>query len=213
MKYFFITFLLIVSITFKINAQNEPQIPDSTLKQIAKDMCECFNKRDNNGKIIENSQTSEESLNMCFGLVVLKYSSIMPKSDDDVTATGEKLGRLVAPYLMSDCPKFIQYIMLKNTDKEEIKVEEKSKYIIYEGILQKIETKNYTFLVVTNDAKELNKFIWLGKFENDTQIIDNFRSWRGKRVKIEVENTTPLYNPKTKKYEVFKEIKSIQEVK
>ncbi|TAE74105.1 MAG: hypothetical protein EAZ85_05395 [Bacteroidetes bacterium] len=212
MRYIFVLFLIIFIKNNLIFAQNDVQIPDSTLKRLAKDMCECFNERNTDGTINEKApKPNKDKLQLCFGFVILKYTSELPASAMENQSVSEELGRKVAPFLMKDCPKFLLFAIDENQEK---KVEEpKNPFVVYEGTFQKVETKNYTFITIKNDAGKIDKFLWLNTFKNDILFIDNPKSMKGKKIRISTTEIDNIYDSKTKKYISFKEIKEIEEVK
>ncbi|TAG04010.1 MAG: hypothetical protein EAZ44_05310 [Cytophagia bacterium] len=195
-------------------SQNTVQVPDSTLELIAKDMCECFNRRNTDGTINTNTTLPKENeIEMCFGLIILKYSSILPASTTSGnTGISEELGKQVAPFLLKNCPKFVDFLMLKkeNEYKEESVTE---KFIFFEGVFQKIENKDYVFINIKNDAGKIDKFLWLKPFDNDSFFIENPRSMRGKKIRIKTREINEIYHHKTKKYVSYKEIVGVEEVK
>ncbi len=212
MRYIFILLFIILAQTKVVFAQNKAQIPDSTLKKIAVDMCECFNERNNDGTINQKSIPNKEKIELCSGLVMLKYTNELPENVFSDKNISEELGRQMAPFLMRDCPKFIEYVSLQ--EEGERKAEEpKIAFVVYEGVFQKIKTKNYTFITIKNDAGKIEKFLWLNTFENDKLFINNPKNMRGKKIRITSSEINDMYDNKTKKYLSFKKIHQIEEVK
>ncbi len=79
------------------------------------------------------------------------------------------------------------------------------------GKLEKLETKNYTFLVLKNAEGKEEKFIWLRNFGYDVaeDLAKNFKKYKGKNVILEY-GETEVFDAKTKKFVNYREIYALE---
>lgn len=209
---YFIFFLYVFFVQITLFAQNTKQVPDSTLKIIAKDACECFNQRNTDGTINQNAPIpTEEQIQICFGLVILKYTNQLPA---DVFGTnqnvGEELGKQLAPFLMKDCPKFVDFVLASQQKNDK----EAEKFVFFEGIFQKLETRDYILVTIKTDSGKIEKFLWLKSFKGDNLFMEKPKNMRGKKIRIKTKKENEeFYHHKSKKYVEYKEIVMIEEVK
>jgi hypothetical protein len=77
------------------------------------------------------------------------------------------------------------------------------------GKLKKIETKGYTYLIITDEQGKDQSFLWLYSFEGADKIQNEFKKYKGKSIKVYwYENS--VYDAKRKQYITGKQISWIE---
>ena len=79
------------------------------------------------------------------------------------------------------------------------------------GTLKRFEVKGYPYLIIEHldrDIKE-EKLIWLDRPSDGQDIIKDFKKYKGKKVRIEARKQE-IYDAKTKQYELFWRVESIE---
>ncbi len=82
--------------------------------------------------------------------------------------------------------------------------------LLVKGKVEKLETKNYTFLVIKNENGKEERFIWLRNFGYDIaeDLARNFKKYKGKSITVEY-GETEVFDTKSKKFVNYREIYSI----
>lgn len=236
----FIVFLF--SLLFFNSISQAQTKPDTLLaKKIANEVCGCLNKVDLSNTMSSVFLTTES--NDCMNKSLYKFRKELnfyaELSESEYTAEiGEKMSRKVGmvmfPYLMRDCKKFFELMVMQfdkmqeESEKAELysdslsRVDEyyadstyndstynyeeydESQYTI-KGKLKAIETKNYTYLIIEDEKGVKNKLLWLHYFENSDAISRNFKKYKDKKVSVQWYESE-IYDPKEKLYIKNKEI-------
>lgn len=196
---------LLVSMFAKAQIEGIELTPEQ-IKITADKICQCIEK------IPNDSKSRENSVNFCFATVILtsmQEFGYMDKVSGDEEKLGqelgEKLGKKIGAqlgvYLATNCPAFLQVINERKSLSQES---------TEEGILTAIESQDFTFVVLKDDDKNLRRFLWLTPFKNAALLENNFKAYKGKRVKIDYKTTEAFYNAKTNKYQKYKMIVNIE---
>ena len=219
-----------------VSAQVTFKYDTTLLKKIAYETCKCFDNVNIETLNSDASQEIKSRADSCMMRTAFKHRKELNlfsnKSDDEYDDKMEaKLGMTVAirlsPFLLRDCPAFLASVItnqLKKTDDEyetwedeavdstmvyEIDpIEPEENYVseyAFKGEIKAISPGYITFITVENDKKVTEKFVWLHKFYGEENLDADFVSNKGKQVTLEWK-TTEIINPKTKKYETYKEI-------
>lgn len=94
-----------------------------------------------------------------------------------------------------------------NPDSMTTSYEDEIPRLLIKGKIEKMETKNYTFLLIKSEEGREERFIWLRNFGYDVaeDLARNFKKYKGKSVVIEY-GETEVFDAKSKKFVNYREI-------
>ncbi|MDX5348029.1 MAG: hypothetical protein LPJ89_03265 [Hymenobacteraceae bacterium] len=157
--------------------------------------------------------TSEKSAEKVFVECIAKQPSLMVKFAEErkvsfsnqaaMRQLGEELGKNL---LNTNCPGFMKLTMAMVEHSEGN--DEELSGVTY-GKLKRIETKDFNYLVVTDDENKEKNFIWLRHFPGSDNFMNNTGKLVGKKLKIDWQEIE-VYIPAAKNYYKIKEITGVE---
>lgn len=179
--------LLVLLISFSSFSQ-------SYLDKIAEESCACAEKNK------EKPGTNEFNmkLGLCMIEVSLPYQKQLKKDHkidmNNIEKEGEKLGRLIGLKMAGKCP----HVFSKFLGDEATEIEEIADNIIV-GDVPKIEIGDIVVFNVKVNEKEIKRIYWINFVTSEGNLIANYRSFEGKKVKIKYEESE-IFDPKQNDY-------------
>lgn len=180
--------LLFLSTTVLVNAQDE------IYKTVAKETCECFDKRKAE---VKNQQEAEMALGICMITSAQTNKVDVDLTDEEVMRIfGEKVGIQMAFI----CPTAFDLLM--NSDEEVPPVG-------LTGKIKSVEVDEFLSVILKEESGKEHKLLWVRYFPGSDDFKDNPKKLIGKNVTVEYE-TTECYFPKMKAYYSSKEIRDLK---
>jgi hypothetical protein len=173
-------------------------------QKVTDSICACMAKKD-----LSTVKTKQEATNVFLGCFSKQASLLVPLAQERKVEITDKvamreLGQDIGKNLLNqNCQSFMTVSMIMA--KDEIDKEEENKNGKTEGILKRIDTKDFNYIVVTDASGKEKSFIWLRQFEGSDKFAENGKLSIGKKVSIEwVE--FEAYMPSVKSYFPLKEV-------
>jgi hypothetical protein len=199
-------FLLLVCCALPLSAQK------NSFDKLTQEACDCLAAQTTTAP--SDIAQLEQKVDSCMqsslvrhlgGLMVEKIVDV--KNKDEVQAFGEKWGQK----LYTDCAAYRQYWDFRA--KSELRLKQ-SQLPTIEGKIARIERSVDNSRIVfwlRLPTMQVMAFAWLREFDGSARFFDSTDTYIGKQVRITWENT-PIYNPKTRKYDTLREIQLIDEL-
>jgi hypothetical protein len=208
-----IFFLLFALYCYVAATAQTTEKPDTSLHATAIAVCDCLTK----AKITDNSteeQVQQAFLSCIFSSAPDFVSKIM-SSGDDVNKASEELGtQLAMEMLKNGCPAFAKIAgSLAMGGGGDLNLDESSKPDVetqsIEGIVTKIEERDFTYITIKTTAGRELLFIYYGYVPgSDEWIKDAATKLKNKTVNVSYTETE-VYQPKFKQFMNVKEIKTL----
>ncbi len=196
MRYIFLVASLIFS-TLVSSAQTAPGPEERKLNNA---ICECITNLD------FSTLTTKASANNAFMDCFSKQSGMLMKVAAErkveitdkpaMTALGINIGKQL---LADNCEAFLKLAMLMNGTFE-TKGRESSA-----GILKRIDTKDFNYLILSDGENKETSFLWFRQFPDSQQLINTPAKYLGKNVVIEWQEVE-VFIPSAKNYYKIKEV-------
>lgn len=214
-KNILILFLCFLSYNSHAQTKVEPKKDTKTdvkvdaADKMAKSVCDCINK-DKTSKTDKNSndllQTCmTEGFMMNMADMMEKYPDLMGGDPKET----EKMSQEVGMKLMKECPAFLEVASKSNFNAgagASKQVTETTQTT--EGVFVKMETKNYTYLVLEVGV-EKQKFVILESFEGEKAILGQEKALKKKKLAISWKERK-IFMKKTNTYETVKQITGVK---
>ena len=203
-----ILILLLCLIGYNVQAQTkvEPKTDTKTdaLDKVGKAVCDCLNKN-------KTEKNSDELLNTCMTEgFMMNMAEMMEKYPDMMSGdpkASEKMGQDVALKLMKDCPAFVE-VASKSSPNASVTKQIADPIETTEGIFAKMETKNYTYLVLEVGV-EKQKFVILESFEGEKAVLGQEKALKKKKLAVSWKQRK-IFMKKTNTYETVKQITGVK---
>ena len=194
--------LAILFSCFLVKAQRKVGVVE---QQITDSICSCMAKKD-----LSVIKTKQEATNVFLGCFSRQASLLVPLSQERKVEITDKvamreLGQDIGKNLLNqNCQAFMTISMIMAKDEID-KEEDENKNGKTSGVLKRIDTKDFNYIVITDASGKEKSFIWLRQFEGADKIAENVKLFVGKKVSIEwVE--FEAYMPSLKSYFPLREI-------
>ena len=202
MKHLTLSLSLFLTVTVvTVKAQQGP-----VEKQITDSICACMSRLDISK--ITTKQEAETAFGNCFA----KQSSLLIPlaAEKKVEITDQpamrEIGIQIGKNLLNqNCEAFLKLsmVMVKDQGSDAVGLNSGTT----EGVLKRIETKDFNYFVITGPDNKERKFLWLHQFP-DSEKFANPASYIGKKISIQWQELE-AYIPAAKGYFQLKEVTSI----
>jgi hypothetical protein len=204
-KNILILFLCILGYNTQAQTKVEPKtdVKIDPLEKTTKAVCDCLNKnKDKSGEeLLQGCMAEGFMMNM--GDMMEKYPEMM--SGDEKAS--QKVMQDIAMKLMSDCPAFVAAASKSNLNPATSK-QVTDQIQTTEGIFAKMETKNYTYLVLEVGV-EKQKFVILESFEGEKAVLGQEKALKKKKLAVSWKERK-IFMAKTNTYETVKQITGVK---
>jgi hypothetical protein len=197
MRITLIGILLVAS--FAARSQESEDVSDV----MAKETCECFQKK-TNGKFDDVDKATEE-LGVCLVNSYFAHeeaASKVFKIDEWNEEAGEIIGQKVGVKMLKYCPDLIVALGAADSGEEE---EESSDEIVLEGKVQALEEAEFVTIKLKGNDNNLYRLMWITYFDGSEDFESNPKKLIGKNVTVTVVEIN-CYFAKDKKYSSVKQI-------
>ena len=190
----------------KVQPKTEPKTDTKTdaLDKVGKAVCDCLNKN-------KTEKNSDELLNTCMTEgFMMNMAEMMEKYPDMMSGdpkASEKMGQDVALKLMKDCPAFVE-VASKSSPNASVTKQIADPIETTEGVFSKMETKNYTYLVLEVGV-EKQKFVILESFEGEKAVLGQEKALKKKKLAVSWKQRK-IFMKKTNTYETVKQITGVK---
>ncbi|HYK44463.1 MAG TPA: hypothetical protein VEV83_04805 [Parafilimonas sp.] len=207
MKKFLLSFL----VTVVCGVYTQAQTADDTLHKAAIAVCDCLTKA-NLGTNVTEEQLQQAFLSCVLTSAPDLITQIMA-SGDDYQKAGEEIGTKLSLELMkTGCPAFTKIaasMALQGDEGISIQTEKPTAVETAEGIVTKVEERDFTYVTLKTTAGRELTFIYYGYVPgSDDWIKDAVTKLKNKNVSVSYAETE-VYQPKYKEFMNVKEIKSL----
>ena len=183
------------------------EVKVDALEKTAKAVCDCLNKNKTN----KTDKNSDDLLNTCMTEgFMMNMADMMEKYPDMMSGdpkASEKMGQDVALKLMKDCPAFVE-VASKSSPNSSVTKQIADPIQTTEGVFAKMETKNYTYLVLEVGV-EKQKFVILESFEGEKAILGQAKALKKKKLAVSWKERK-FFMAKTNTYETVKQITGVK---
>lgn len=179
------------------------------LETISELSCECISKISDDVKPDEFNM----KLGLCMIEASLPYQKQLKKNfkidlEEINESVGEKLGKLIASKMISDCPDLLiiasQKINLSNEKKENLQGE-------ITGKITKVSSDNQVVISLVDAKGKYMKFLWQTFIESNFNLMNNYKDLVDKNVSIEYVEKE-FFDPKIREYRKYNVISKLQVV-
>lgn len=194
--------LLITTLLISINVSYSQSSSD--YDKAAEIACACM----------EDKDISEENLELNMGLCLLEALSESKKFkniDFNNTKQMETIGEQIGYRMGMNCPEvFMQSSEFKEILQEEIDNTKEEKLITKEmfGTIESIEDKEIVFVSLKDKNNRIYKFVWLQRFDGDTDLIKLGEKSIGRKLTI-YYTEIDIFNKQLNEYLTKKQIVKI----
>lgn len=202
MKHFLLLPFFALCFSSNLRAQT---VPGPVEQQVTNNICDCITKLDME-KIQDKARAEKEFMN-CFANQTNLIVQLAEERHVDITdqPAMANLGTDVAKNLMKqDCKGFMQLsmVMAGNFNAE-------ANSGVTEGQLKRIETKDFSYFVLTDSENKERSFIWLRQFPGSDNFMTHAAEYVGHKLGIEWQDIE-VYVPAAKNYYTIKEIVKLE---
>lgn len=191
-----------IKVAPKTDTKTEVKI--DALDKVTKAVCDCLNKN-------KTDKNSDELLNTCMTEgFMMNMADMMEKYPDMMSGdpkASEKMGQDVALKLMKDCPAFVE-VASKSSPNSSVTKQIADPMQTTEGVFAKMETKNYTYLVLKVGV-EKQKFVILESFEGEKAVLGQAKALKKKKLAVSWKERK-IFMAKTNTYETVKIVSSVK---
>jgi hypothetical protein len=182
-----------------------------TFDKIAKEACECIDKKEVNISDTSDIQTLQLSLGTCVMESYLLHKDEFPESEkvamDDQDGL-RKLGEKVAIKMVNYCPNYILELGRKYLDENGDNSTTKENYSYIMGTVTDIEIKQFVTIKLKDQNKRTHSFLFLDYFDTASVYTEgNLKV--GDSLNIGYSEYE-LYDPTKKDFSYFKIIMSLE---
>ncbi len=205
-KNILILFLCLLGYNTQAQTKVEPktEVKTDALDKMSKAVCDCLNKN-------KTDKNSDELLQICMTEgFMMNMADMMEKYPDLMggdSKASEKMGQEIALKLMKDCPAFME-VASKSNPNTSVTKQIADPMQTTEGVFSKMETKNYTYLVLEVGV-EKQKFVILESFEGEKAVLGQAKALKKKKLAISWKERK-IFMAKTNTYETVKQITSVK---
>ena len=188
----------------EIKIEPKVEVKIDILDKVAKSVCECLNKN-------KADKDADNLLKTCMTEgFMMNLADVMEKYPDMMSGDpkgSEQMGQDITLKLMKDCPAFVDAAS-KSSPNASVSKQIADPIETTEGVFSKMETKNYTYLVLEVGV-EKQKFVILESFEGEKAVLGQEKALKKKKLAVSWKQRR-IFMKKTNTYETVKQITGVK---
>jgi hypothetical protein len=178
------------------------QKKEAVYKKLALYTCDC---------VTGKKEVTDVNLGVCIFEAMDHLSNKERRSidvnPDDKMAAIQSIAESVGIEMAIICPDVFTKIA-ENKASESIVADEDELDLFYTGTFESMSTQEFNTIILLDEKKEKQEFVWLFTFEGDNLFIKN-KIVKGDKLEIHYRQQD-FYDPKLGKYRLYNEITSIK---